>query len=91
MFKIQQSGLILLAEIGTEYSIILSPEINKGVKWWKLEVVVENLNGEKDRGLLYNATGKVRLFKQLNSAIDFIESNCSHIKEITVKINEDDK
>ena len=58
-------------EDGHIEEFILSPEINKGVKWWKLEVVVENLNGEKDRGLLYNATGKVRLFKQLNSAIDF--------------------
>lgn len=85
MFKIQQSGLILLSELGVNFDIECSPVHHKNQQWWQLEVLT-NKEGIKDRGILCTAKNEPRYFKQLNSITEFLEENSIEITKFTVSL-----
>ncbi len=87
MLDIQQSGLILLERLGTPYEITCIPVQHKSATWWKVLVIVEK-DGDKHGAYLHSASGKVRLFRQLNSVVDFLKENCKKISKIKVFLDE---
>ena len=83
MFEIQQSGLILLERLGTPYKIACVPVTHKSATWWKVLVVIEK-DGGKNEAYLHNAVRKVRLFRQLNSVVEFLKENCKKTTQFEV-------
>lgn len=73
MSTLNKKELTLLAEANSDYTVKLVETTQGGTRWWRMEILLSPQNKAYE---VITALGKVKTWKSLDIAIDFIKETC---------------
>lgn len=83
MFKIQVSGLKLMAKAGTPLGIELIP-VDIPPMGYYMTVIIDPTDPDHDRGLVMTKLNEPRIFKNVNKALMEIERLMPNLNYVTI-------
>jgi hypothetical protein len=80
MPAVTRKELILLGQAQADYKISLCEMKHEGTRWWKMTL------GFRDGQVLdvQTALGKLKLWKRLDIAVDFIKETCPGARDVRI-------